>query len=60
MFTTIRHPLSFWLSFIIALTTALLSVALHGIGFILAVLNVAVILALPYIARKEARWVDHG
>ncbi len=57
----IRHPISFWISIGLALVTALLSVALRGYLFIFAVLDVVLILVLPAIVRKEARWVDrHG
>ena len=54
----IRHPVSFWLAIGIALVTALLSVALHGLLFIVAVLDVVLILALPSIVREEARIID--
>lgn len=53
----IKYPASLWISITVALLTALLSVALHGLLFGVAVIDVGLILALPYIVRREARWV---
>jgi hypothetical protein len=55
----VRYPVSFWLSIGTAIVTALLAVAWHGILFIVAVVDVSIILALPIICRKEMIYV-HG
>lgn len=54
----IRHPVSFCVAIALMITTALLSVALHGFMFAIAVLDVICIGLLPLLARLEYRHVS--
>lgn len=53
--TKITYPLSFWMTIGVVVATALLTVAWHGLLFIVAVIDLIAIAALPTVTRYEMK-----
>jgi hypothetical protein len=56
----IKYPYSFWMTIGIIVITALLSVAWHGLLFIVAVMDIVAIALVPIVSRYELRHADNS